>query len=68
MISPLLDPRLLVFEFRDPEPEQLNEAEDAAQIRPDLEHLNKIFKFRDPEPGQLNEMSEFGEAAQMDPE
>ena len=63
-------PELLneVFEFRDPEPEQLNEAEDAAQIRPDLEHLNEIFKFRDPEPGQLNEMSEFGEAAQMDPE
>ena len=26
-----------------------------------------IFKFRDPEPEQLNKMSDFGEAAQMDP-
>ena len=65
-------PELLikVFEFRDSEPEQLNEmfeAKEAAQICPDLEHPNKIFEFRDPEPEQLNEMSEFGEAAQMDP-
>ena len=48
-----------IFEFKeaaeiDPEPEQLNEAEVAAQILPDLEHLNEIFEFRDPEPEQLN--------------
>ena len=44
-----------ILEFRVPEPEQLNEAEAAAQICPDLEHLNEIFEFRVPEPEQLNE-------------
>ena len=44
-----------IFEFRVPEPEKLNEAEVATQIRPDLEHLNEIIEFRVPEPEQMNE-------------
>ncbi len=57
------DPKQLneIFEFRDPEPEQLNkmfEFEEAAQIDSDQEQMNKVFKFRDPKPKQLNEISE----------
>ena len=44
-----------IFEFRVPEPQKLNEAVAATQIRLDLEHLNEIFEFRVPEPEQLNE-------------
>ena len=42
-ICPDLEHLNEIFEFRVPEPEQLNEAEVATQIRPDLEHLNEIF-------------------------
>ena len=57
-----------VFDFRVPEPEQLNEAEVATQILPDLEHLNEIFEFRVPKPEQLNEILESRGAALMNPD
>ena len=50
-----------VFQYRDPEPVQLqgiHGAEGAVQRHPDQEHINKVFMFREPESEQLNERSE----------
>ena len=51
--------------------QQLNkmfEFEEAAQIDPDQEQMNKVFKFRDPKPKQLNEISEVEGASPIVPE
>ena len=57
-----------MFEFKAPEPKQLDEAETDIQISPDLEHLDEIVEFRVPEPEHLDGGFDSRGAARINPD